>query len=70
MSSGIPTSTTEIAKNILKGYGKGTIVKNKSLKTDSFVLSSKYLFNKLNYKITKNDLNLKFVKLGKILKNV
>tara|TARA_Y100000389_G_C17467158_1_gene526680 strand:+ start:2535 stop:3335 length:801 start_codon:yes stop_codon:yes gene_type:complete len=70
LSSGIPTSTNEMAKNILKGYGKGMIIKNKNLKTDSFVLSSKSLFDKLNYKITKNDLNLKFVKLGKILKNV
>ena len=70
LSSGIPTSTDQIAKYIIKGYEKGSIVKNKSLITDSFVLSSQKLNKYIKFKISKKKLNNEFINIGRNLRNV
>lgn len=70
VSSGIPITGNEIAKNIIFGYKKGIIKKNKLLATDNFVLDPMKLYKIINFKISKKFLISKIIHLGKKLKNV
>ena len=57
LSSNIPIKVHDVAKGIIKGYGKGTIIYEENLKkNDSFLLNNKKLKKVIKFKISKKQI--------------
>ena len=70
ISSGKKTNVYEIAKLIIKGYGKGNIFFEKKLYNDSFVLNNKKLKKITKLNLTKKEILDHCIYIGKKLKRV